>query len=59
MPSVEEKEVIGYALEPRTFEQLRQIASQLQGGSDRDRDIGHRIWLIITGAEPITSDMLK
>lgn len=30
------------------FAKLQRIASQLQGGSDRERDYGHRLWLVLT-----------
>jgi len=30
------------------FVKLQQIASQLHGGTDQERDYGHRLWLVLT-----------
>jgi hypothetical protein len=36
-----------YLLEGEELARLRAIADRLQGGSDRERDEGHRLWLIV------------
>lgn len=36
-----------YLIEDEQLEQLQNIASRLQGGSDRMRDEGHKLWLLI------------
>ena len=35
-----------FLIDEEQFETLRKIASRLQGGSDRERDEGHRLWLL-------------
>lgn len=39
--------VIGYLMEAYLMERLEQISTGLHGGTDRERDYGHRLWLII------------
>ena len=39
--------VIGYLMEAHLMECLQQISTNLHGGTDRERDYGHRLWLII------------
>lgn len=34
-----------------TFEQLQRLQAQLHGGTDRERDFGHRLWLLLGRAE--------
>lgn len=34
-----------------TFEQLQRVQAQLHGGTDRERDFGHRLWLLLGRAE--------
>ena len=48
----------GFVLEADDMAALRKIQEQLHGGTDRERDYGHRIWLILTRAIPIRSDQL-
>ena len=39
--------VIGYLMDAHLMERLQQISTNLHGGTDRERDYGHRLWLII------------
>ena len=39
--------VLGYLVEPEDVVKLTVICKQLHGGTDRERDYGHRLWLII------------
>ena len=52
-------ELLGYLIEPNALKQLRKIADELQGGSDKERDIGHRIWLLVNNTEPIRASDLN
>lgn len=50
-----------YLLDEDQFRKLKALASRLQGGSDRARDEGHRLWLICNDIEKqpyITFDTL-
>lgn len=42
------REPVVYYLEGDQLETLKRLADQLQGGSDNERDIGHRLWLVVT-----------
>ena len=53
------EEPIGFLIEPDAMEKLRQIQAQLHAGTDRERDYGHRIWLVLNRAEPVSKDQLK
>lgn len=33
------------------FAKLKRITSQLHGGTDQERDYGHRLWLVLTDVE--------
>lgn len=52
-------ELLGYLIEPNALKSLRKIADELQGGSDKERDIGHRIWLLVNATQPIRASDLK
>jgi len=53
--------VIGYLMEAHLMERLQQISTGLHGGTDRERDYGHRLWLIINELRnnPITEGESK
>jgi hypothetical protein len=36
-----------YTMTEDEMRRLRALSSQLHGGSDRERDVGHRLWLVI------------
>lgn len=36
-----------YLINGETLQQLQKICSQLHGGTDRERDYGHRMWLML------------
>lgn len=36
-----------YTIDQDTLDKLRKLADQLQGGSDRERDYGYRLWLML------------
>lgn len=37
-------------LEEDAVEKLRKLQQDLHAGSDRERDFGHRLWLVLNGA---------
>lgn len=57
----EDKPVIGYLIEPELLERLERVSYSLHSGSDRERDCGHRLWLIINEVRnlPINEGELK
>lgn len=48
MTQSENTETTGYIVEDDQLAKLQRIASELQGGTDRERDYGHRLWLILS-----------
>lgn len=36
-----------YLIDEEQLRRLREIAARLQGGNDRERDEGHRLWLLV------------
>ena len=42
-----------YVLEDEDFDRLRAIQARLHGGSDKMRDEGHKLWLILNKVEDI------
>jgi hypothetical protein len=36
-----------YYIEQGQLDKLRTLSDQLHGGSDRERDYGHRLWLVL------------
>lgn len=52
-------ELLGYLIEPDALKKLRKIADELQAGSDKERDIGHRIWLLVNNTQAIRASDLK
>jgi len=40
-----------FLIDAEQLEKLRNISSRLQSGSDRERDEGHRLWLLICDIE--------
>lgn len=53
--------VLGYLVEPDDVVKLTVISNQLHAGSDRERDLGHRLWLLINNLRdlPVTEGDLK
>ncbi len=47
------KEVIGYGVDPEDLATLRKIAGRLCGGTDRERDEGNLLHVIINRIEAI------
>lgn len=37
-------------LDEDAVEKLRKLAAELQAGTDRERDYGHRLWLVLKDA---------
>jgi hypothetical protein len=50
---MKETDAVGYMLPTELFNRLQQIERELQGGTDRERDYGHKIWLILGEATPV------
>jgi hypothetical protein len=46
-----DNEPIGYAIEPHRFRALQKMAAQLCGGTDRERDQGNLLHLIVREIE--------
>ena len=44
-------EPVGYAIDADDFKRLRKIERELHAGTDRERDFGHRLWLILNDIE--------
>ena len=40
-----------YLVDEYQLRKLRELMLQLQGGSDRERDYGHRLWLLLNDIE--------
>jgi hypothetical protein len=38
-----------YFIEPEQLDSLRRVASTLHAGTDAMRDLGHRVWYVVTG----------
>ena len=41
----------GFLFDEDQFKKLRKLQSQLHGGTDRERDYGHRLWLVCNEVE--------
>ena len=41
----------GFFFDEDQFKKLRKLQSQLHGGTDRERDYGHRLWLVCNEVE--------
>jgi len=39
-----------YVIEGYELQKIASVMTQLHNGSDRDRDFGHKIWLVLTEA---------
>ena len=46
-------EIAYHMVDPDDVAKLRRLSEQLQGGSDRERDYGHRLWLIVETIESL------
>jgi hypothetical protein len=46
-------DIVAYLLDEDDMRKLRIIQHQLHGGTDRERDYGHRLWLLLDRAIPI------
>lgn len=42
--------MIVYMLCEEDFAKLRELQAQLDNGTDRERDYGHRLWLVLNNA---------
>ena len=42
-----------HMVDPDDVAKLRRLSEQLQSGSDRERDYGHRLWLIVNSIEAL------
>jgi hypothetical protein len=42
-----------HMVDPDDVAKLRRLSEQLHGGTDRERDYGHRLWLIINKIEAL------
>ena len=53
--------VLGYLVEPEDVVKLTVICNYLHAGTDRERDLGHRLWLIINTLRdlPITQGDMR
>ena len=51
-------EAEAFALDADDMAKLRVLQAQLHGGTDRERDYGHRLWLILNRAVPFNYDEL-
>lgn len=40
-----------YFIEQEQLDALRRVASTLHAGNDAMRDLGHRVWYVVTGVE--------
>ncbi len=45
---------IAYLIEAASFDKLRSLEQALHGGTDRERDYGHKLWLLLADALPMT-----
>jgi len=45
----------GFFFDEDQFKKLRKLQSQLHGGTDRERDYGHRLWLVCNEVEQLSS----
>jgi hypothetical protein len=43
--------VVGYAIDVDDFNKLRKLSDTLHSGNDKERDLGHKIWLILNVVE--------
>ena len=41
----------GFLFDEDQFKKLRTLHAQLHGGTDRERDYGHRLWLVCNEVE--------
>jgi len=48
---LKERTIIGYAIDIDDFKKLRSLSDTLHSGNDKERDLGHKIWLILNVAE--------
>lgn len=53
------EEAIGYVIDADHLEKLKKIQGELMGGTDRERDFGHLIWLITKEAVGVSAPELK
>ncbi len=55
-----ETRTVGYFIEPEELAKLRAVSSTLHAGSDRERDAGHKVWLVVNAIEacPVTQSEL-
>jgi hypothetical protein len=46
-------EIAYHMVDPDDVAKLRKLSAQLHGGTDRERDYGHRLWLIVNKIEAL------
>lgn len=51
--------IIGFLVEPHLWDRLQDIKSQLHNGTDKDRDLGHKLWLVLKEGMPVFEGQLK
>lgn len=45
-----------YALEEEYVAKLAKVSRELHAGTDRERDFGHQLWLILAAMVPVDYD---
>lgn len=49
-----ELEPVAYLIDVETFNKLRRMEQELHAGTGRERDYGHKLWLALNDAIPMT-----
>lgn len=47
-------EIVAYLIDADTFNKIRSLEQTLHAGTDRERDAGHKLWLALNAAIPMT-----
>lgn len=50
------RETVGYQIDVDAMNKIKEIVDQLHGGSDKERDIGHRLYLVMMNAVPVVEE---
>lgn len=45
-----------FLLDDAAVAKLKRVANELHGGTDRERDYGHRLWLVLQSLEVVEYD---
>jgi len=60
MRSADSDICVGFLVEPNQWDKLQQLKCELHNGTDRERDYGHRLWLVLASALALTeADLAK